>query len=177
MGKTESSNTRKVYYYYCRQDGHYSSQCPVKTNEKQPAVNMVIAEVADIQHVTTRSKGKTSEWEAQEAIWKQATKWIEKTNERNMTELREQMKPLEEQTETMDENPTWQALQDCQIMLPLGRLLQLVPRFTDGLKSVLAPQNSAPAPTFFSKPEAPVIVDTSNLAITVIVKGREIPMS
>ena len=32
------------------------------------------------------------------------------------------------------ENPTWHALQECQIMLPLGRLLQLVPRFTEGTK-------------------------------------------
>ena len=49
MGKAESSNIRKVYCYYCRQEGHYSSQCPVKTNEKQPAVNMVIMEVTNIQ--------------------------------------------------------------------------------------------------------------------------------
>ena len=86
------------------------------------------------------------------------------------------MKPLEEQTETMDENPMWQALQDCQIMLPLGRLLQLVPRFTDGLKSTLAPQNSEQARFFFSNPEeGPVVVDTNNPTITTIVKGREVP--
>ena len=47
--KAESSNTRKVYCCYCRQDGHYNSQCPVKNNKKRPAVNMVIAEVANIQ--------------------------------------------------------------------------------------------------------------------------------
>ena len=86
------------------------------------------------------------------------------------------MKHLEEQTETMDENPTWQALQDCQIMLPLGRLLQLVPRFIDELKSVLAPQNPALALTFFSnQEEGPAVVDTSSLAIIVIVKGQEVP--
>ena len=99
-----------MYCYYCQLEGHYSSQCSVKTNEKQLVVNMVTTEVANIQQVTTRSKGKTSEWEAQEAIWKQATKWIEKTNERNMTELRDQMKPLEEPTEITDENPMRQAL-------------------------------------------------------------------
>ena len=53
--KRESSNNRKVYCYYCRKEGHYSSQCLVKTNEKQPAVNMVTAEVTDGQHVTMRS--------------------------------------------------------------------------------------------------------------------------
>ena len=49
-------------------EGHYNNQCPVKSNEKRPAVNMVVAEVADIQQVTTRAKGKMTEWEAQEAI-------------------------------------------------------------------------------------------------------------
>ena len=67
-----------MYCYYCQLEGHYSSQCSVKTNEKQLVVNMVTTEVANIQQVTTRSKGKTSEWEAQEAIRKQATEWIEK---------------------------------------------------------------------------------------------------
>ena len=39
-----------------------------ENNEKHLAVNMVVAEVADIQQVTTQSKGKMAEWEAQEAI-------------------------------------------------------------------------------------------------------------
>ena len=47
--KRESSNNRKVYCYYCRKERHYSSQCPVKTNEKQPTINMVTAEVTDVQ--------------------------------------------------------------------------------------------------------------------------------
>ena len=63
--------------------------------------------MADIQQVITRSKGKVSEWETQEAIRKHATEWIEKANEWNMIELREQMKPPKEPTETTDENPTW----------------------------------------------------------------------
>ena len=86
--KGESSNTRKVYGYYCWKEGQYSSQCPVKTNEKQPAVNMVIAEVADIQQVTTRSKGKTAKWESQVVIRKEVTKWIQKANEQNTAEVR-----------------------------------------------------------------------------------------
>ena len=63
MNKGESSGNYNVYCYYCRKDGHYSNQCPVKANEKQLAVNMVIAEVTDVQQVTTRSKGKAAEWE------------------------------------------------------------------------------------------------------------------
>ena len=38
-----------------------------------------MAEVTDVQQVTTRSKGKVVEWEAQEAIRKQASEWIKKT--------------------------------------------------------------------------------------------------
>ena len=69
----ESSNIRKAYYYYCRQEGHYNNQCLAKSYDKQPVVNMVVAEVVDLQQVTTRSKGKATEWETQETIRKQAT--------------------------------------------------------------------------------------------------------
>ena len=64
--------------------------------------------MVDIQQVTTRSKGKMVEWEAQEAIRKQVTEWIEKGNQRNVTELKEQRNASEEPTETMQqENPKW----------------------------------------------------------------------
>ena len=89
---------------------------------------MVVVEVVDIQQVTTRSKGKTTEWEAQEAIRKQATEWIEKPNKRNAAEVKQQKETPVEVTDTIQpENPTWQALQECQITLSLRRLLQLVP--------------------------------------------------
>ena len=77
--------------------------------------------------------------------------------------------------ETTDNDPTRQALQQCQIMLPLGRLLQLAPRFTKGLKMALTSQNPEPAPTFFSNlEEGPVVVDISSPTIMVIIKGKEI---
>ena len=61
-------------------------------------------------------------------------------------------------------------------MLPLDRLLQLVPRFTKELKSALSEQNPALAPTFFTNPgEEPVVVDTNNSAVIVIIKGNEVP--
>ena len=138
---------------------------------------MVVAEVTNIQHVTTKSKGKTTEWEAREAIRKQATEWVKEANKRNVAELEQQKETSAEVTDTVHpENPTWQTLQECQIMLPLGRLLQLVLRLTDGLKSALTTSNSLPAPAFFSNPgEGPTVVDTNSLAITAIVKGRELP--
>ena len=127
MNKGESSGNPKVYCYYCRKDGHYSNQCPVKSNEKQLAANMVIAEVTNVQQVMTRSKGKAAEWKTRETIQKQATEWIKKANERNVAGIQEQNTQPEEPVKHTEDDPTWQALQECQIVLPLGRLLQLVP--------------------------------------------------
>ena len=75
---------------------------------------MVVAEIADIQQVTTKSKGKMMEWEAHEAIRKHATKWIEKPNEQNVAELKQQKETLAKFIDTiLSKNPTWQALQEC----------------------------------------------------------------
>ena len=59
----------------------------MKSNEKQPAVNMVIAEVTDVQQVTSQSKGKAAEWETQETIRKQSSEWIKKANKCNVAEI------------------------------------------------------------------------------------------
>ena len=104
--KKESHNNQKVYCYYCRKDGHYSNQCLIKSNEKQPAVNMVTADVTDVQQVTTRSNGKAAEWETQENIRKQTTEWIKKANERNVGEIQEQNAQPEEPVKNIDDDPT-----------------------------------------------------------------------
>ena len=62
---------------------------------------MVVVEVADIQQVTTRSKGKMTEWEAQEAIRKQTTEWVEKANERNAAEVKQRKEAPIELTNTI----------------------------------------------------------------------------
>ena len=62
-----------------REEGHYSNQCLVKAKEKQRAVNMLVIEATDVQQITTRSKGKTVEWEAQ-AVPKATKEWVEKAN-------------------------------------------------------------------------------------------------
>ena len=82
---------------------------------------------------------------------------------------------VEEVAPQPEDNPTWQALQDCQIVLPLARLLQLVPQFTADLRATVTKPKPAPAPTFFSNPEeGPTVVDTSSPANTTLVKGKEI---
>ena len=43
---------------------------------------------AEVQQVITRSKGKAAEWEAQEAIRKQAAQWIKEANEQCAAEVR-----------------------------------------------------------------------------------------
>ena len=65
---------------------------------------MVTTEVMDVQQVTTWSKGKAAEGETQEAIQKQATKWIQQANQRNVEELKEQAKSLEETFRSMDKD-------------------------------------------------------------------------
>ena len=73
---------------------------------------MVIAEVTDVQQVTTRSKGKAAEWETQETIRKQATEWIKKANKCNVAEIQEQNTQPEEPVKHNEDDPTWQALQE-----------------------------------------------------------------
>ena len=51
---------------------------------------MVIAEVTDVQQVTTRSKGKTTKWEAQEVVWKATMVWVEKANQRNIDNMQQE---------------------------------------------------------------------------------------
>ena len=60
-------------------------------------------------------------------------------------------------------------------MLPLARLLQLVPRLIADLQGTVIKLKPALALEFFSNSEeGTTIVDTSNPAITVILKGKEI---
>ena len=47
----------------------------------------MIVEVVAVEEVTTRSKGKTIEWETEEAIYKQATEWIQEDNQQNIEEM------------------------------------------------------------------------------------------
>ena len=93
----------------------------------------------------------------------------------NVAEIQDQNAQPEEPVKHTEDDPTWQALQECQIVLPLARLLQLVPRFTASLQTTVTQPKPTPATTFFSNPEeGPAMVDTSSPTIKVIVKGKEI---
>ena len=92
-----------------------------------------------------------------------------------MAEIEDQNAQPEEAVKHTEDNPTWQALQECQIVLPLARLLQLVPQFTADLQATVIKPKPMPAPAFFSNPEeGPAVVDTSSPTIRVIMKGKEI---
>ena len=67
--------------YIYKKDGDSANQCPTKDKGKAPIVNMVVPE---IQQVTSRSKGKQSELEMQEAVRKAAKEWDEEANNNNV---------------------------------------------------------------------------------------------
>ena len=52
---------------------------------------MIIAEVTDVQQVMIQSNEKTAAWEAQEAVWKAAMEWVEKANQRNIEDMKQEM--------------------------------------------------------------------------------------
>ena len=68
---------------------------------------MVIVEVMDVQLVTTRLKEKVAKWENQDAIQKQATYWIQRANQRNVDEMKDQAKPPKEMIRSTDNDPYW----------------------------------------------------------------------
>ena len=70
---------------------------------------MMIAEVTfEVQQVTTRSKGKTAEWETQEEIRKHATEWVQQANQRKVDEVKEQAISPDELIGNMESDSSWQ---------------------------------------------------------------------
>ena len=95
-----------------------------------------------IEQVTTRSKGKQSEWEVQDDVRKAAKEWVEEANklaEETVVLLKRKQHvdpsgsvPLQEHEET------WKILAGCEVSLPLTRLLKLVPWFTEKVARLIA---------------------------------------
>ena len=83
---------------------------------------------------------------------------------------------LDEDIHTTEEDLAWQALTQCQITLPLGRLLQQLPRFTKGLKMALTPLKPVVALTYLTNPSQELAVkDENNPVVTIIINGKEVP--
>ena len=123
MDRGESS----VHCFNCQEAGHYVAQCPHKQKGKQPAVNII---TADVQQVTTRSKAKTVEWDEQDGIRKAAQEWVAKANAANVKRMRQDTAPSTTNVlSPVEVDPIWEALADRPITLTTRKLLNLVPRF------------------------------------------------
>ena len=115
-----------VHCFNCQEPGHYAPQCPLKQKGKQPAVNII---TADVQQVTTRSKAKTTEWEEQDGIRKAAQEWIAKANATNVARMQQETtSAVPKDRHDTKEDPIWDALANCPITLTMSKLLDLVPQ-------------------------------------------------
>ena len=89
----------------------------------------------------------------QEAFWKATKTWVEEANKNNVDRMHQESKKINNgqgnseishevtiQSPTKDE--TWQVLADCQITLPLARLLKLVLRFTETIATIITKKGS-----------------------------------
>ena len=93
----------------------------------------------EIQQMTTRSKGKQSEWEVQEVLRKATKERVEEANQNNVHRMmqdnamhhKEQTNQASKSLSVNDQEETWKILADFQISLPLAGLLKPVPRFTE----------------------------------------------
>ena len=103
--------------------------------------------VPEVQQVTTRSKGKQLEWEVQEAVRKMAKEWVEDDNSNGARMMQENaistykanVQPIKQSKPTLTpaDKETWKVLADCQVSVPLPRLLKLVPRFMEKVGTLL----------------------------------------
>mgnify|MGYP000341315175 FL=1 len=73
----------------------------------------------------------------------------------------------------MDE--TWQILADCKISLPLARLLQLVPRFTEKVATLVTQKDTEQISVNYNQPsDGPTIMDEQSPTIKVVIQGQEV---
>ena len=136
-----------------------------------------------IQQVTTRKKTKQSQWEVREAVWKVAKEWVEEANKNNASRMLQEMEEQNVQKSVTQRNPitesevddTWQVLVDCKISLPLARLLQLVPRFTEKVATLITQKNTEQISVNYNQPSnGPTIMDEQSPAIKVVIQGQEV---
>ena len=91
--------------------------------------------------------------------------------EQNLQNLVTQTKP----TTATEADETWQVLADCQISLPLARLLQLVPRFTEKVATLITQKNTEQVSLNYNQPShEPTIMDEQSPAIKVVIQRQEV---
>ena len=161
-----------IHNFNCQEPGHYAPRCPLKQKGKQPAVNII---TADVQQVTTRSKTKTTEWEEQDGIRKAAQEWVAKANAANVARMRQETtSAAPKDRHDTEEDPIWDILADCPITLTMSKLLDLVPRFRQAMETrVQAPRQTIPS-LLTDTSSGPTIVDHRSPAIKVLIHGTEI---
>ena len=136
--------------------------------------------VLEIQQVTTRSKGKQSEWEIQGAVRKAAKEWVEKANKNNVSRMLQdneinQVNELPGAIAVLENDESWKILVDCQVSLPLIGLLKLLPRFTEKVATLIAHKGVEQVSDNYNHPSnSPTIIDEQNPSIRVIIHGQEI---
>ena len=82
----------------------------------------------EVQQVTTQTKAKALDWEVQDEIRKTTKEWIVNANTQMGPESTP-IRPMLTTEENDEDDPIWQALADCEIKIPMQKLLELVPRF------------------------------------------------
>ena len=100
---------------------------------------------------------------------------LQESNAPNVTSDKSRSRQEEVPTETPDEDEAWKVMADCQISLPLTRLLKLVPRFTEKVTHIIVRNESEQVLVNFMNPgKGPTIMDKQSPTIKVIIHGQEV---
>ena len=68
--------------------GHYATQFPTNDRGKAPTVNNIMA---DAQHVSTRSKTQSTQWQIHDEVRQAAKEWINNANKTNVDQMHTEM--------------------------------------------------------------------------------------
>ena len=163
------------YCFKCNQPGRYATQCPTTDREKASTMNNIMA---DVQHVTTRSKTQSTQWQVQDEVRQAAKEWIDTANKTNIERMQDITigAPQSTQPSTLAEDDhLWDAFTNSRISLPLHKLLPLLPRFRDTLATLTSDTKSATPPINLTDPRTgPPLMDSQNPVVKIMIKGRDL---
>ena len=135
--------------------------------------------MADVQHVTIRSKAQATQWQVQDEVRQSAKQWIETANKSNVERMHTEMQdetigaPQSSRPSTsIEDDQLWDALTSSRISLPLHKLLPLMPCFRDTLDTLMANAHSASPPVNLTEPgTGQPLMDSQNPAVKIMTKG------